>query len=86
MANAKETSPAKNTELKIHKKFFVNDIVLSIGQKNRYTVQRRYTIDEKTGYSEWIRLTDLRDVEHALRCYEQWCDEHPFVEASDQAA
>ncbi len=85
MAKAKETSSA-DKKFKIVKRINLNDLTLSVGEDQNYSVQRTYVYNGKVGYSNWLRQKDLGDVRELLQSYQQWFESNYVDVLSDQAA
>ncbi|MCG8448301.1 MAG: hypothetical protein MI725_01820 [Pirellulales bacterium] len=86
MAKAKDTSSA-DKKYKIVKRFNLNDLTLSVGEDQNFSIQRTYVYNGKVGYSNWMRLKDLEDVKELLQMFQSWFVESEFESTDvDQAA
>ena len=75
MAKAKETSSADNKKLNIVKRFKLNELTLSVGEDQNFSIQRTYVYNGKVGYSNWLRQKDLGDVMELLNSYSVWFEQ-----------
>ena len=75
MAKAKETSSADNKKLNIVKRFKLNELTLSVGEDQNFSIQRTYVYNGKVGYSNWLRQKDLGDVMELLNSYSAWFEQ-----------